>query len=1147
MRSSAQSRPHAVELNGMVLGGRLRLEWTYSEGAHRRERVQAWAAAVERAIGRLIAHCQSEGAGGVTPSDFPLAQLSQDELDRLVGDGRAVQDVYPLSPMQEGILFHALYEPESGAYVNQLSCRLEGEVDARRFAQAWQDVVDRHEALRTSFAWKGVSRPVQVVAKHAQVPFTEIDLRGLDAAAQRAKIDALLDEDRRRGFPLDRAPLLRVMLLRLGERTHQFVWTHQHLILDGWCVPIVFQHVLQRYGGVATIGRTRSTYRDYIAWLGRQDRGAAERYWRGQLAGVDEPTSVRVPRATSGAVPAGTAALRLSPEATETLKRWAMQEQLTLSTLVQGAWAVLLQRYSDRDEVVFGVTVSGRPAEIPGVESSIGLFINTLPVRVRPSHDAQVADWLRELQAAQLERDVFSYCKLTDIQGWSAIPRGTPLFDSIVVFENYPVEDSLEGDLSGVRVAEVQSVEQTDLGLTLTAAPGPQLLLKLAYDGARFDEPAAASMLRHLANLVQAFASAGAAPVARVPMLDPAERDRLIVGWNATARRFDGDLTAEIERRAALDGDRIAVVSDGAQVSYRELNRRANELGRRLVARGVRPGARVGVCAERSVEMVVALLGVWKAGAAYVPFDPTYPADRLRLMVAETQLAAVVADRSHAVEAAAFGATVVVIEEEEGKGGENLGLAVAELGEAYVIYTSGSTGRPKGVRIPHHALANHMAWMQHAHPLAVDDRVLQKTAISFDASVWEFWAPLAAGATLVMAAPEAHRAPGLLVEELRRHQVTVLQVVPTMLRALVGEPGFAACGTLRRVFAGGEALTPDLVTAFRAVSRAELVNLYGPTEVTIDSVTWRCTDADLAGATVPIGRPVANTQAYVLDRGGALAPPGVPGELYLGGAQVGLGYVGRADLTAERFVPDPFGPPGARLYRTGDLCRWRPDGTVEYLGRIDHQVKLRGFRIELGEIESVLAECPGVREAVAMVREDVPGAQRLVAYWLRDQAAAVPEMREFLRSRLPEYMVPALFIEMEAWPLTPNGKIDRRAFPAADAREAAAYEAPTTEREKVLAEIWEDVLGVERVGLRDSFFELGGHSLTTVQMINRVEERLKVSPAIRDLFQHPTLAEFAANLPVPAEDEMLAALLDEVEGLSDEQVASLLRQRKDQP
>ncbi|MFF3731966.1 amino acid adenylation domain-containing protein [Streptomyces sp. NPDC002476] len=1044
-----------------------------------------------------------------------------------------VDDVLPLSPLQEGLLFHTLLaERGTEIYNVQLVLELRHRVEPSILRAAVTELLHRHPNLRGGFRYSKANQPVQVVPRTVKLPWSEIDLSDREPQARDAELGRLKDEDRVRRFTPARPPLLRCTLVRLAAERFQLVVTYHHMLFDGWSVPLVVRDLLALYAAHADASGLppAAPYRDYLKWLARTDRDAAERAWREALAGLEEPTLMASPDPLRVPELPATFSVELSEETTDRLVTAGREAGLTLNTVVQGAWAVLLGRHTGRDDIVFGSIVSGRPPEVARIEDMVGLFINALPVRMRLRPDEKLSDSLRRTQNEQGRLAEHQHLPLGELHRLSGLRE---LFDTLVVFESYPVDRSAleaQADRSGATVLEV--TDSTHYPLTLTVIPGERLRLVISCRSDLFPEPTALALRRQLGDVLEEFATGLQRPAAAYDPLPRAERHRLLHSWNDTAHPVpDTGLVERFEDQVARTPDAEAVVFEGRRLSYAEFDARVNRLAHLLREQGAGPGRIVALALPRSAELVVAVWAVLKSGAAYLPLDPDHPAERLAQILAEADPVALV---TRSGGDARFGGDVprVAVETAERTlrpdgtpwdGAPSRGVLPAH--PAYLIYTSGSTGTPKGVLVSHQGITNRLRWMQDTYRLRADDRVLQKTPAGFDVSVWEFLWPLTEGATLVVARPDGHRDPRYLAELMRTERVTTAHFVPSMLRVFLDEPSAAGCTTLRRVICSGEALTADLVNRFAAVLDVPLHNLYGPTEASIDVTSWTCAPGP-EDQVVPIGHPVWNTRAHVLDAALRPTPVGVTGELYLAGVQLARGYLNRPDHTAERFVADPFGLPGSRMYRTGDLARRRQDGALEFAGRADDQVKIRGVRVEPGEIGAVLAAHPAVAGAAVVVREDRPGHQRLVAYVVLagEGEPDSAELRAHASAHLPHAMVPAVFVPVEALPLTPNGKLDRRALPPPPAPEAVRGRAPRSPQEEILTELFAEVLGLPVVGVDDDFFELGGHSLLAARLAGRIREVLGRA-AVQDLFRAPTVARLAERLgvesPAPDGDTLL--------------------------
>ncbi|MFI5808472.1 amino acid adenylation domain-containing protein [Streptomyces sp. NPDC051561] len=1045
----------------------------------------------------------------------------------------SLEAVLPLTPLQEGMLFHALYDDEAiDVYAIQVAFALDGPLSADALRAAADALLGRHAALRAGFQLRKSGLPVQLVRRDVRVPWSELDLRGLQPDEQQRRLNRYRAADRAKGFDMARPPLIRLTLVRLADRRQVLVMTYHHILLDAWSFQIVLDDLFTLYTQDADpAGLVRVVpFEGYLAWLAAQDRQAAQDAWAAALDGLEEGTLIAAGRPARGpATLPRLASTELSPELTADLTEAVRAAGLTLNTVLQGIWALTLSGLTGRQDVVFGQTVSGRPAELDGVEGMVGLFINAAPVRVRLDPAEPLAALLARVQREQAALEPFHHLGLAEIQRGAGLGD---LYDTAVAFASAPLDWDAVPTYRDLRVtlaedtAEEQPEGWTHYPLNLSAQPGRTLRLALSYDGDLFEGPAADRLMTRLRMLLSTYLDAPRTPVGRIELFTEEEWAQAVHQGNDTRRPVpDTTLPALFAAQAARTPEATALVFEDRSLSYGAFARRVAELADALRARGVGGGDFVAVAVPRSVELVVALHAVLAAGAAYVPVDPEYPAQRIgwiledsapRLLLTTSAVAALLPpcpvpqlflDRPLPSDA-----PVAPVREPVG------------ADPAYVIFTSGSTGRPKGVVVPHSAIVNRLVWMQDRYPLEPGDRVLQKTPSGFDVSVWEFFWPLQTGAALVVAAPGGHKDAAYLAALIRRESVTVAHFVPSMLQVFLQEPTADDCTSLRQVFSSGEALSAETQNRFFERLGASLHNLYGPTEAAVDVTHWDCRpdEENAANTAVPIGRPVWNTQVYVLDPALRPVASGVPGELYLAGHQLASGYVDRPGLTAERFVANPFAPEGKRMYRTGDVVRRTPGGDLEYLGRADDQVKIRGLRVELGEIEAVLARHEAVAQVAVVVREDQPGVQRLVAYTVSAGPPAEPQqLLDLAAAALPDYMVPAALVQVAELPLTPNGKLDRKALPAPALVRAVGGRAAHGAVEQQLAELFAAVLGVPEVGAEDSFFDLGGDSIVSIQLVARARRAgLALTP--KDVFTHRTVAALA-RVARPARDAVQEA------------------------
>ncbi|HEY0022711.1 MAG TPA: amino acid adenylation domain-containing protein [Longimicrobium sp.] len=1071
-----------------------------------------------------------EGAASITPDMLPLVELSQADIDGIVakvpGGAANVQDIYPLAPLQEGILFHHLMSEEGDPYLLSIVSEFDTRARLDQHLAALQAVIGRHDVLRTAIAWEGLREAVQVVLRHAPLPVEEVEL---DAGAGARPAEELWRryDPRRYRMDVTRAPLQRAVIAedRVRGRWLLLMLVH-HLMSDHASHEVQQEEIAAHLLGRESELPAPLPFRNYVAQarLG-VSREEHERFFRGMLGDVEEPTAPYGMLDVWGEGHGiGEARILVAGDLSARLRRRARTLGVSAASLCHLAWGQVLARVSGRSDVVFGTLLFGRMQGGEGAERVMGPLINTLPVRIGVGEEGAEAA-VRRTHALLADLLRHEHASLALAQRSSGVAAPAPLFTSLLNYRHGGApKRSQEGAgqpgqagqaEEGVRGIHAQ--ERTNYPVVLSVDDlGDEF--SLAAQVAAPAEAMQVCRLMHTAleRLVEALETAPGRAIGGIDVLPEVERTLVLEEWNRTDAEYPAGACIHqlFEAQAARTPGAVAVVFEGSPLTYDELNRSANRLAHHLRGLGVGPDARVAICVERGPEMIAALLAILKAGGGYVPLDPAYPAGRLRSMLEDSAPAALVTQSSLAGTFAGLDLPVVELDAPApawADGPETnpafAGLTPGHL--AYVIYTSGSTGRPKGVMVEHRSLVNHTAWQAAAFGIGAADTVLQRTSVSFDASVWELWTPLATGARMLLLSSDAARDPGAIGRAVEEGGVTVAQFVPTLLQAVLGALPADRSLPCRVLFCGGEPLPAALVQEARAAGVGEVVNLYGPTEATIDSTWHPCLAED--GRPPAIGRPVANARIYVLDARGEPAPVGVAGELYVGGAGVARGYLGRAGLTAERFVPDPFsGVSGARMYRTGDLGRWKADGTLEFLGRTDFQVKVRGFRIEPGEIEAVLRQHESVAECVVLARADA-GETRLVAYVVGEAEAEA--LRTHLRASLPEYMVPAAFVSLEALPLTPNGKLDRKALPAPELASAAAtYVAPRTPVEEVLAEIWVEVLRLERVGVHDSFFDLGGHSLLIMRLLAKIQATFDLEISIRTVFSMPTLEAMAGEI-----------------------------------
>ncbi|RJS52818.1 non-ribosomal peptide synthetase [Bacillus subtilis] len=1029
-----------------------------------------------------------------------------------------IQDIYPLSFMQEGMLFHSLYDEQSRAYFEQASFTINGQLDLERFQKSMDAVFDRYDIFRTAFIYKNVAKPRQVVLKQRHCHVHVEDISHLNEKDKEHCTEAFKEQDKSRGFDLQTDVLMRISILKWAPDHYVCIWSHHHILMDGWCLGIVikdFLHIYQALGkGQFPDLPPVQPYGTYIKWLMQQEREEAAEYWKKRLQHFEKasPLPKRTNQMSDGTLQQIT--FTIPEKETSELQKIAAACGATLNTVFQALWGIMLQKFNRRDDAVFGSVISGRPSELKDVENMVGLFINTIPIRVQ-SDFLSFSDLVSGMQKDMTEAEAYSYFPLYDIQAQSALKQ--ELIDHIIVFENTPTQQEIEelnqAGSFDFSVKDFEMEEVTNYRCSVKVIPGRTLYVRIHFHTGTYQPNMMSEIKDYLLHMISDVISDPSLPVSKMTLLDE-DKTRKIVSQNNRTVSVSPEaptLHGLFERQAAVTPERPAIRFSGSSLTYTELDMYANRLAAHLAARGVTNESIVGILSERSPDMLIAVLAVLKAGGAYLPLDPAYPKERLSYMLKDSGASLLLTQPG--CSAPNFSGEMLEVDMTSlaGEKAENHEFTPADGGSlAYVIYTSGSTGQPKGVAVEHRQAVSFLTGMQHQFPLSEDDIVMVKTSFSFDASVWQlFWWALS-GASAYLLPPGWEKDSALIVKAIHQEKVTTAHFIPAMLNSFLDQAEMLALGdgtNLKRVFAGGEPLAPRTAARFASIlPQVSLIHGYGPTEATVDAAFYVLDpERDRDRLRIPIGKPVPGARLYVLDPHLAVQPSGVAGELYIAGAGVARGYLNRPALTEERFLEDPFYP-GERMYKTGDVARWLPDGNVEFLGRTDDQVKIRGYRIEPGEIEAALRSIEGVREAAVTVRTD-SGEPELCAYV---EGLQRNEVRAQLESLLPGYMVPAYMIEMEQWSVTPSGKLDRNALPApSGAADAETYTAPRNVTEMKLSQLWEDVLKNGPVGIHDNFFDRGGHSLKATALVSRIAKEFDVQVPLKDVFAHPTVEGLA--------------------------------------
>ncbi|RAL25793.1 amino acid adenylation domain-containing protein [Thermoflavimicrobium daqui] len=1027
-----------------------------------------------------------------------------------------IEKVYNLSPMQEGMLYHSLLQEKTATYFQQMTFSIEGNLDVPNFKQSIQRLVQRHDLLRTAIFYQKIERPKQVVLTGREVPVYVKDLSHLSAEESQSVIESYQQEDRQKGFHLQKDVLMRFALFKRSEKDVYVIWSFHHILLDGWSMGSLVKELFSIYSLTKNkqpiLLEEIKPYKEFIEWLEERDDIDSLSYWREYLQGYED--LAYLPRKQSRIEEDETYrdfTFTFSEEMSKALIHFSKQQHVTLNTTFQAIWGVLLHRYTNQDDVVFGAVHSGRSASIDGIEKMVGLFINTVPVRIRGSHGSFSA-FVSQIQKQAFDYEMHGFCPLYEVQQQSIHQQA--LFDHLMVFESYPLDQEVQNLFNGqrqeLRIRDVKCFEQTNYPLTIAVMPGSSIQVKLTYDSSVLQDVFISNIEKHMKQVAKAVLADPEIKVQQIDILDEEEKQRLLKSCNDNQADYPKEQTIHkwFEEQVVKTPHQVAVVYKDDQLTYQELNEQANRLAYVLRQKGTKPDDRIGLMIERSLDMIVGILAILKAGGAYVPIDPQYPVERMRYMLADSGANLILSQSS----------IMEKLNKEELGSVEWLDVQTLDLKEmdvsnlsdvnqstdlAYVMYTSGTTGQPKGVMIEHRSVINFLYHWNKQLDIQEDDRIGQFASVSFDVSVEELGMSLLTGACLYILTPELIYDVVELENYIKQNQLTILHLPPSYAKYLKYEEP----SSLRHFILGGSLAPCPLVERWKKIC----INSYGPTETTVTATMWRA-DKNLPVSSVPIGKPIPNVQVYIINQHLQLQPFGAPGELCIGGVGLARGYLGKPKLTEEKFIPNPF-VPGERLYRTGDLVHYLPDGNLAFLGRIDQQVKVRGYRIELGEIESILLTHTKVKSATVQDWKDAQGEIYLAAYVILDETGVSHELKKYLSQKLPAYMIPSFIIEVDEIPLTQNGKVDKAALPKPDESTIVEnYVPPVTQLEKQLVKIWQELLGIDPIGITDDFFQIGGHSLKAIQLMSMIHQKLEVEVPVRAIFEQPTIQQLATYL-----------------------------------
>ncbi|HDX9649186.1 TPA: amino acid adenylation domain-containing protein, partial [Bacillus cereus] len=1115
-------RETPIEMNAIVLDGKLTIDTTYNTKVYAEDVVVEFTEAFKAALLDVIHHCISKEQAEKTPFDYGDKELSFEQLEEIKAKNRwgEIEKIYPLANMQQGMLFHALEDPQSGAYFEQLVIDVKGFIDVNLFEESLNDIMKRHEILRTAIEYEITEQPKNVIIKGRKIGFRYRDIRQQGIDQQKESITTYIEQDREKGFDFSKDVLIRLELIQTDDKAYTIIWSNHHILFDGWGRGIILGELFHIYGN-KQVGQYPNLeeprpYSDYIRWLGEQEKEEGIQYWKQYLAGYQKPAKVPSFKIDSTREYHGQETLiEFSRELTKKMTELANQNNVTLNTVLQTLWGIILAKYNHTDDVVFGSVVSGRDAKVAGIEKMVGLFINAIPTRINIKEQKSFKNILKEVQQQAIESQAYNYMNLSDIQSLSDLKRD--LIDHVMIFENYALDERLlqeEESKSSFVFKDIKGIEQTNYGFTIVVVPGEQLVLKISYDGNLYSEKLIQNIANHLKNVTDQVVQDEHKNVNQLEILSKEEKHYFLNEFNETKVEYPKEKTIHrlFEEQVERTPNKVAVVFDKQQLTYKELNEKSNQIARILQNKGVQPDTVVGIMLERSLEMIIGIMGILKSGAAYLPIDPEYPEERIKYIVEDSGTNIILTKGKDAVR---LSKEIVFLDEEYNHySTENIKVTSNTNNLAYMIYTSGSTGMPKGTMLKQRGLVNYITWANKEYIKGEALDFALYSSFSFDLTITSLFTPLISGNKIVIYNNDGDEP--IIRKIFKDNRVGIVKLTPSHLRLIRDIDN--SNSSIKRLIVGGEDLKTELA---REISKSfnhnvEIYNEYGPTETTIGCMIYKYSLNDDKHISVPIGKPIDNVQIYILDDNQNILPVGIEGELYISGDGVATGYLNRPELTAEKFISNPY-VPGAKMYRTGDLARWLPSGNIEFIGRTDHQVKIRGYRIELGEIENQILKLDNIKETKVVARIDGENSQYLCAYVVlenKEKAITVTEMRRYLSKELPNYMIPAFFTQLKELPLTTNGKIDINSLPAPDGnvKYELEYEPPRNDLEEKIVRIWEEILNIKKIGMNTNLFDIGANSLNVMTFVSRIVAELNFRVPFKDVFDKPTVRSFSAFL-----------------------------------
>lgn len=1109
-------------MNGSIIGNALVFVITYGRDSYSGDVIARLAEHYEESLRKIIKFCCSTKKALKTASDYSAIGLNMPDLSRITnryGDRFKIADIYSLTPMQEGMLYHKITDCASSVYVIQEVLRMKHEYDEEKIRQALILLTMRYDALRTAIVYEKLLVPRQVVFETRDPEYEKIDLSALPDQTRMAEFEKIKTQDVARGFDLQEDALLRVKYVILGRNDVRMIWSYHHIILDGWCMSLLFGDFTRYYDlldkGCSSeyiqdcIREERAMsaeYGEYLKWLEAKDKDDAIRYWNELLADYEGSAEIKPSiRPANTEQRTNKAVRRISNELSKMVLQTAVSNNITPNTIVEAAWGFILSKYNHTDDVVFGKVVSGRNVDIPGMEDAVGLFINTIPARLKYNSTTTIRELLEALGKQGIESDGFSYCSLAEIQAYTR--QGSGLIKTLYAFENYYIkEESVKGREGWIQF-EIESLrEQTNYAVTIAAymdEDTAELRIVAIYDPEKYASEEIKLVLERIETVIEFFVNNPEARLGQVETATRYEKSIILESFNDTDTAYQKNSTIVdlFEKQVEKTPENIALEFGDYQLTYRQFNDKVNQLAWKLIALGVVPDNLIAVAAQRSQEMIVGIFGIIKAGGAYVPLDPTYPRDRIKFMLEDCKPKAVLTYNTK------INTDIQVIDLADSRIWEGTCHNPPKVNKpedlAYVIYTSGTTGMPKGVMLQQRGVVSMQNYLKDLYKVDGNDCVLQFSNYVFDASVWEMTMALLNGARLVIIDKETISDIEKFDEYVGRHKISIA-LLPPQYYLQTNIKGFKALTT------GGSSSNRDIVR--KAVNNDRYINAYGPTENTVLATHWEYNMKSGIPSVIPIGKPISNSKIYIID-GSDLCGFGIPGELCIAGDGLARGYLNRPELTAERFIDNPYGE--GKLYRSGDLARWLPDGNIEYLGRIDEQVKIRGYRIELGEIENVIRDLDYIKDVVAIACEDSKGDKRINAYIVAEEKISFAKLKEDIRRTIPDYMVPARITRIESIPLTRSGKVDKKTLINMDIdipADRESYVEVMSDYEKTLKTIWQDLLNYSKISIFDNFWDIGGNSLLVSRMKARIDVFYPNILTVGDIFANPTIAMLARQI-----------------------------------